>query len=75
MVCLNFVDSLLALYFYLGELIFKGYSLSNFVDLAYVYGRSNESVVHTILNTLGELNSDKVIEQFSESITTISKHI
>jgi len=49
--------------------------LSNFVDLAYVYGRSNESVVHAILNRLGELNSDKVMEQFSESIMTISKHI
>ena len=55
---------------YLGDLIFKGYSIENFIDLVYVYGRSNSSVVQNILARLGELSPDKLISQFNDSLTS-----
>lgn len=55
---------------FLGDLIFKGYTLENFIDLVYVYGRSNSSVVQNILARLGELSPDKLTSQFSEYLAS-----
>ena len=55
---------------YLGDLIFKGYSIENFIDLVYIYDRSNSSVVQNILARLGELIPDKLISQFNDSLTS-----
>ena len=58
---------------YLGDLVFKGYSLENFIDLVYVYGRSNSSVVQNILARLGELSPEKFISQFNDSLISSMK--
>ena len=56
-------------------MIFKHYDLEDFINLIYVYGRSNESVVMSILQRLSELNPDKFISQFRENINALLKKI
>lgn len=60
---------------FLGELIYKAYNFDNFLNLIYVYGRSNGSVVQSILNRLSELNPDKFVSQFREEIIATLKKV
>lgn len=60
---------------YLGDMIFKQYHLNNFIDLIYIYGRSNESVAESILQRLSELNQNKLVEQFRDTLTATLKKI
>ncbi len=60
---------------YLGDLIFKAYDLSDFINLIYIYSRSNESVITFMLQRLSELNESKFLSQYKETLLATLKKI
>jgi hypothetical protein len=60
---------------YLGDMIFRQYRLDIFIDIIYIYGRSNESVVESILQRLSEVNQNKLVEQFKDTLTISLKKV
>ena len=56
-------------------MIFKTYNLNDYQNLIYIYGKSNESVVQTIMQRLSESNPEKFISQFRDNIKVTIKHI
>lgn len=60
---------------YLGQLIFRTYDVKDFINLIYVYGRSNESTVQSVMIRLSELDANKFTNQFREELTSSLKRI
>lgn len=60
---------------YLGDLVFRGYCVEDFINLIYIYGRSNTSVVESFLTRISELNPNKLRSQFSETLIAGLKKI
>ena len=56
-------------------MIFKSYDLEVYVNLIYIYGRSNDSVISFMLKRLSELNESKFDTQFREILVAGLKKI
>lgn len=56
-------------------MIFRAYDLEMFIAMCHLYGRSNDSVMLSILQRLSELQLDKFIDQFRETLSATLKKI